>query len=205
MIRFLLGMVGVSAAISFGIHAAFSAEEAADLASFPIEGKWAQACWDQSNDSETAYSSQATMEFQGGRYVIAVSAYHSKNCASEKIAESKMEGSYVLGSSAMPETGAYEFDITQSRISMVWFGAGVEGANQNRFCGISDWADGVARDAAGTTCDTALQGRTLYTVVLLNDAGELQFGGSTESRDGLTPENRMVRIDNDDRFVRASQ
>lgn len=103
--------------------------------------------------------------------------------------------------------GASKFDLTHEEFTITLKEAGVvKMANMFEYCGISNWQKDVPMDVAGKSCGEGTifpaKGDKYYSLVAINENGQLLVGKITDTLNATSPELRPVELETQYPFVK---
>lgn len=170
-----------------------------------IEGTWLSGCY---NDG--TYANIKTSQFtSGGSFTANVDAYINSDCTNPAF-QAVAYGDYEVAN-VTDQTVAQigEIDFTYAAIEITpASAAGATYMNTASHCGLNNWANGVAQDVTGLTCNLEAMptnGQTVYSIFsyILNSSlidygitpGDLMFGAESASKDGTTGSDRFDETD----------
>lgn len=161
-------------------------------------GLWRTGC----ESSSSAYQ-KAVLNVENGSYSIKTTVYSDGAC-SQTLYEQNQSGSYTL-SSYDSSTGRGNIDLTLGSITLVPSSVSVANSlNSSSFCGLTNWASGLAQTVAGRNCGGVLVpsvGQVTYDIYQISrfgipmldvEIGDLNFGYNDATYDGSTPAKRPV-------------
>jgi hypothetical protein len=175
-----------------------------------LQGNWATACApaaDGSGTSTTNLANFANTQVTEGNIV-----YGDAACATPAYSVT-VTASYALGTDTQV-AGAQSLDLTISAVTATILNADyVAQFNQQKVCGIDNWAVNTPTDISGKACNGAnaapmpSAGTQLFDIVK-SDAStdgkpELFFGDSSGTDDGSAQGKRPVAIDSTDVYHKS--
>ena len=163
-------------------------EESDDSATTELEGTWATDCYQYSNSQYN----KKTIVVSGKNYTYTSEYYSSSKCATVEDKWVYTLTSLVIGAEMTFSSGGsgHRFTTYHNSTKLEWQSASsVSWANNNSYCGISNWVINVAQDVSGKTCGSSTEwssGITLYGLYLLDGTKLLPSISSSSYPSGVS-------------------
>ena len=147
-----------------------SKEESDDSGTTELEGKWETDCYQYSNSQHN----KKTIVVSETNYTYTSEYYSSSKCATVEDKWVYTLTSLAIGAEMTFSSGGsgHRFTTYHNSTKLEWQSASsVSWANNNSYCGISNWVINVAQDVSGKTCGSSTEwssGITLYGLYLLD-------------------------------------
>lgn len=175
-----------------------------------IEGRWQTSCL--SSSSGLYLISRLTV--QNGEYSSLGLIYSNSSCTNLVI-ESFSKGQIADVGANGSTTGSRKIDLTYSQVTATYHRpTDVQGFNTNSFCGLSNWAVGVAQDITGLNCGgeaIPAAGSKDYDIYYIPnglappgwyETGALYIGYRDSTNDGSTAAKRPTSISGNIKYRR---
>ena len=163
-------------------------EESDDSATTELEGTWETACYQYSNSQYN----KKTIVVSGKNFTYTSEYYSSSKCATVEDKWVYTLTSLAIGAEMTFSSGGsgHRFTTYHNSTKLEWQSASsVSWANNNSYCGISNWVINVAQDVSGKTCGSSTEwssGITLYGLYLLDGTKFLPSISSSSYPSGVS-------------------